>query len=501
MTIQEISKGLAKQVGGFVETSWADPSGEVIQFQDFDRVYIETYEGISGSRELCFEGSGEVENFSYEIPEDVSEESAMWAVDLWARYVKARRIRPPHPGTHSARKFGCRCGSSCGKMHNPDCVVLDHPNLPHVKDGLWKTGNGSRSVIFSNLGSIKTGKPDEVNGYVHVQLTTRHDPGRIEQIILKHYEADDLCQQFDLWQAVKQTGEAAREDTKRITGWSWVDGDVSLEVNFEQISGLLFNGKKVTVLPFGKVLDLTQEQVDSLKTAHIKWGRQQAEPLDGFTDAHGNLIMFQNCTSVWIIDEGSVNSALIIEGDQPAEYLIPQEVELDKARQVVAAFKRFKATCVDPDPHGAISQPNQVESTLGDILADLAHRLMEQNTETSTIGKALTELVSLLKPPERLDPYSVPIPEVSYVVGREATLTERHSWLAGLFYMAHRVMSNSNSQSVVDFVREQLYKIYDDMQVPTVKCGKCHVRIPCERAMATESGKVIGLDCLCGADK
>ena len=50
MAMEEISKGLAKQVGGFVETSWSDPSGEVIQFQDFDRVYVETYDGVAGSR-------------------------------------------------------------------------------------------------------------------------------------------------------------------------------------------------------------------------------------------------------------------------------------------------------------------------------------------------------------------------------------------------------------------------------------------------------------------
>jgi hypothetical protein len=412
-----------ERVEGILHHRWVDPTGEVVQFQDVNRIYID-----QSAEELCIEGAGgtQLPSLSYEIPDDIDKGSALQAVELWARYVKARRIKPPYPGTHWARRFGCRCSSSCGRAHNPDCAILDHPNLPRVKGGVWKTGDGKRSVLFSNLGAVKVGKVDKVNGNVNVRLTTRHDPDQVEEIILRYYEADDLCQQFDTWQAGRSEG-----------------------------------------------------------------GEFPVEPSDMWADPHGNIIYFQNCRKVFVREygDGEPEATLVIEGDQPGVYLIPKQVSREVAEGVVLEFQRFLASCVDPDPDGA-----SYDMTLTDILTDLAHRLMEQNTEALTNNKALRELVSLLTPPERFDPFSVPIPTLSSIVGREPTPSERHSFLAGVFYMADRVMKKSNSQSTIDFVRDHLYKTYDEFQVATVVCSKCHIRVPAERTVQ-RGDKLLGADC------
>lgn len=240
-------------------------------------------------------------------------------------------------------------------------------------------------------------------------------------------------------------------------------------------------------------------------------------------DPNGEIHLFMNCKNIDLDETGT----LLVEsfGANPTrsvshEFEINDDVPEGEAEDTVTRWKEYLTTLVSakpfpntkdaqtagckckidfahdpycsivvgnssiratPDPLGtsAPTEPTVNRDQLNDILADLAHRLMEQNVSVDA-------LVEALKPPEQQDPYYVPIPGFKNLADREPTPTERQCFLAGVMQFAVNLVNRN--------IEPTLQAFFDRLSIPTVKCGSCSRHVPLERSWLTDNGRY-GLDC------
>jgi hypothetical protein len=240
-------------------------------------------------------------------------------------------------------------------------------------------------------------------------------------------------------------------------------------------------------------------------------------------DPEGHVHLFMNCQNIEIADGGSFLHVDYFDKNPTAsihrEFELDEEVSVAEAEKLVERWKQYLQTLVSakPFPNTKDAQtagckckidyahdpycitvngnssiratpdplaPNQAPATnsehLNDILADLVHRLMDQNVSMDNLVKALT-------PPPHQDPYYVPIPGFNNLADREPTPTERQCFLAGVMQFTE-VLGNFNIQS-------KLEEFFDGLGVPTVLCEGCAHRVPLERAFRDDKGKYYGVDC------
>ena len=236
----------------------------------------------------------------------------------------------------------------------------------------------------------------------------------------------------------------------------------------------------------------------------------------------GKIHLFCNCKNISIDDD---QSYLDIEGVTPQDkiknvisYEIENEISLDDASAVVGKWADYLESLIStkpfpgsgdaglvgckcliayahdpqcpvvtgpdsirPLPPVTPATPTTSNEHLNDILADLTHRMMDQNV-------TLDALVKALMPSSRQDPYYVPIPGFKNLADREPTDIERQCFLSGIMRIVVE-LANHNIEGTVQM-------LFDRLGVPTVKCG-CGRRVPLERSIRDNDGSYYGVDC-CG---